>query len=172
MTFIFLLFFGFIFQTSSTDNIITPDEATLVPIYSLEMIAANKTAQQGASICIGVSIRNFQKIMSMQYSLKWDKKILEFKEVKKFGLPYMSSRNFGAHKAAEGMLTFAWYDQDVRGISMPDGHTIYELCFEVVGGSGSKSYLEFTGFPTAKEISNADGAFLDLKGTPGLVKIQ
>ncbi len=138
----------------------------------LTLTASNKTAQTGKEVCIDVAVKDFQKILSMQYSMKWSPKQLKFKEIKGLNLSGLSESNFGNHVTEKGLLTFAWYDPNIRGISIPDGTTIYQVCFDVVGKSGDKAYFQFTNHPTIIEISNAQGNFLDLNGSTGLIKIR
>lgn len=138
----------------------------------LTLAASNKTAQSGKQVCIDVTVKDFQKILSMQYSMKWSPKQLKFKEVRGINLAGLSESNFGNHITDKGLLTFAWYDPNIRGISIPDGTTIYQVCFDVVGAAGAKAYFQFTNHPTIIEISNAQGNFLDLNGSTGLIKIR
>ena len=138
----------------------------------LTLTASNKTAKVGSEVCLDISARDFNQILSMQYTLKWNAKDLKFKTVRKFGLPGLTEQNFGQNNADKGFLTFSWYDQNLRSITVPDGTNLYQICFDVAGKAGQKAYLEFTGMPTSVEISNMDGGLLDLNGVPGVVKIQ
>jgi hypothetical protein len=108
----------------------------------------------------------------MQYTMKWNTKALRFKELRKFGLAGLTAQNFGQNSADKGILAFSWYDQNLRSVTMPDGSSLYQVCFDVIGQSGDKSYIQFTGSPTAVEISNADGGLLELNGVTGVVKIR
>ena len=151
----------------------------LMPKYQNDMVsqtltltASTKTAASGSEVCLDISTRDFQQIMSMQYSMKWKPALLAFKRVQKFGLPGMSAQSFGTNNASKGVLSFSWYDQNLRSISLPDGSSIYQVCFEVVGASDKKAYLEFTSVPTIIEISDVHGGLLELNGVTGSVKIQ
>lgn len=139
---------------------------------TLTLTASTKTANTGSEICVDVTTRDFNQILSMQYTMKWNTKALKFNDLRKFGLPGMTAQNFGQNNADKGILAFSWYDQNLRSVTMPDGSSIYQVCFDVIGQSGDKSYIQFTGSPTAMEISNADGALLELNGVTGVVKIR
>jgi hypothetical protein len=151
---------------------LAPASRTLPPAAALTLSATNKTVDKGTQVCVEVRAKDFQQILTMQYSMKWDKNVLKFKEVKSFGLPGMSVQSFGTHLAEKGILTYSWYDANIRGISKPDGHKLYEVCFEVTGQPGSKSYFQFTDYPTIIEISNSAGNFLELKSENGLIKVR
>lgn len=138
----------------------------------LTLQASAKTAMSGKQVCLDVSVRDFRDILSMQYTMKWSPDKLKFSRIDGLNLPGLGSANFGAHGSDKGLLTFAWYDSNVRGITVPDGTTIYQVCFDVLGNSGEKAWFQFTGYPTIIEISDKEGNFLDLKPVNGVVKIQ
>ncbi|MEZ4935192.1 MAG: hypothetical protein R2788_24040 [Saprospiraceae bacterium] len=52
-------------------------------------------ASKGSETCVSVKVSQFNDIVSMQYTMKWDPAILTFKEVKNFGLPGLEEANFG-----------------------------------------------------------------------------
>ncbi|RMG83971.1 MAG: hypothetical protein D6714_08890 [Bacteroidetes bacterium] len=139
---------------------------------ALTIMASNKTAQSGKEVCVDVSVKDFQKILSMQYTMKWQADKLRFKRIDGLNLPGLSASNFGTQATQKGLLTFAWYDPNIRGISLTDGSSIYQVCFDVIGKAGDKAYLQFTGYPTVIEITDAQSNFLDLNATPGIVKIR
>ena len=140
---------------------------------TLNLAISSKTAPKNSETCVTVTARNFNGIVSMQYSMKWDKNVLKFKRVQGFNLPGLSANNFGNQLAEkEGILTYSWYDANVRGITRPDGANLYEVCFDVTAGAGSKSSIQFTDVPTVKEISNSDSQFLALEGAAGTVEVK
>lgn len=144
----------------------------LPPVATFTLTASDVVAEKGTEVCIEVKARDFNQILSMQYSMNWNVKMLKFKEVRNYNLPGMSKSNFGEHLANQGKLTFSWYDPNLRGLSKPDGFRLYEVCFEVTGEKGSKGKFEFTGQPTLVEIANAAGVFLDLKTEGGSVEVK
>lgn len=142
------------------------------PVAALTLAVSNLNAQKGEQVCVTVTAKNFEQIISMQYSMKWDEKVLKFKELKSFGLPGLNQNNFSAHLAAKGTLTYSWYDPHLKGATKPDGATLYELCFEIVGEPGAKSQFEFNSLPTVVEIANSSGVFLELKTEGGMVEVN
>ncbi len=142
------------------------------PVPALTISASNVSGDRGKEVCVELKAAGFEQILSMQYSMKWDNKVLKFKEVRGFGLPGLSANNFGTSLVFEqGVLTFSWYDQQLRGLSKPDGVKMYEVCFEVVGEAGNKSPFEITSEPTVIEITNGSSQFLQLKTENGSVQV-
>ena len=140
--------------------------------YGLTLTAASTTAQPGKEICVAVTAKDFDRILSMQYSMKWNRNVLRFKSVESFGLPGMTAANFGTQNTEKGLISYSWYDQNVRGISRPDGTTLYELCFEVVGERGTKGYVQFTDHPTPTEIADSGSNILPLTKHSGIITVR
>ena len=142
------------------------------PVATLTLTTQDLEVEKNKEVCVSVTANGFEQILTMQYSMNWDPNLLTFKNFKRFGLPGMDGRNFGQHLLEKGILTFSWYDQSLHGITKEDGVLLYELCFEANGEKGSETSIEFTSKPTLVEISNANGAFLDLRADIGKIVIQ
>lgn len=142
------------------------------PVGALTLNATETVAAKGETVCVEVKTKDFEQILSMQYSMNWNPNVLKFKEVRNYGLDGMNVQSFGTHIVQKGMLTFSWYDPALRGFSKPDGTRLYEVCFEAVGAPGSKSKFEFSGKPTEVEITNSSSVFLELKTKAGEVRIE
>lgn len=134
--------------------------------------AYNKTVTPGQEICMDIYGRQFTDILSMQYTLQWNPDVLEFKEVKGFAISGLSKENFGAHRTKEGLLTFSWYEPYLRGVTIPDGATIYQVCFTVKAKTETNTKLEFVNAPTPVEIVNSSEIFLSLKGEGGTIRVK
>lgn len=142
------------------------------PVATFTLTASDVVAAKGEMVCMEVKAKDFEQILSMQYSMNWNPSVLKFKEVRNFGLNGMSLQSFGAHLIDKGILTFSWYDPSLRGFSKPDGHKLYEVCFEAIGNPGSRAQFQFNGKPTTVEIANSSGVFLDLRTTGGTVTLK
>ncbi len=148
-------------------------EPTRPPVVgSLPLAISNAAVTKGEETCLSVTATQFSDIVSMQYTMTWDPAILKFKEVKGFGLPGMNAQNFGARAADKGILAYSWFDANVQGISIADGKSLYEICFEANGESGSSSSVQFADTPVVIEISNSNSQFLDIAAKNGTVKIE
>ena len=139
----------------------------------LDLLLPSRTATKSNEICIPVTARNFNGIVSMQYTLQWEAQVLKFKRLQGFDLPGLNANNFGTHRSEkEGLLTHSWFDSNVRGINRPDGAKLYEVCFDVIGDTGKKATLRFSDNPTVREISNSAGALIPLNGTEGVITVK
>lgn len=157
-----VLFFAVVFTGSF--------EAAGQSAVSLNVGRASGTP--GSTVCVNVSASAFRKIISMQYSMKWDSQVLELTSVKDFRLPFLSQDNFGLTKAKSGILSFAWIDNNLKGVSLPDGSPIFQLCFKIKGKPGTSSAIAFTPQPTPYEIANVYEQLLQLVGNRGEIKVK
>lgn len=139
---------------------------------SLTLGTFQKNTSVNETVCVPIYARDFYEIVSMQYTLQWNTEQLEFQSFSNFNLPQLSQRNFGLQKRKDGLLTFAWYDPKLRGISLPEGTVLYELCFKVIGGKGSVARLSIVNQPTVIEVSNAQSQLLPLQTEMGKINIR
>ena len=105
-TFLFFASFTFLPTQKNTVN------------NNLTLTAATKTGTPGGEVCLDITARDFNQILSMQYTMKWNAKQLKFKDLRTFGLPNMNAQNFGQTNTSKGLLSFSWYDQNLRSVSV------------------------------------------------------
>jgi len=129
--------------------------------------ASDEAGQKGDLIYVDVNVSDFNKVVSMQYSMNWDPSILQFEKVQNFKLKALSSENFGTEQAKDGNLLMAWYDPSVQGVSMNSGTVLYQLVFRVIGTNTNKSRIRFSGKPLIIEVMKADGTPLPFNNTNG-----
>lgn len=138
----------------------------------LLFVLADQTAAKGDTLCLDVQVRDFTNIMSMQYSMNWDPKILKFLRLDGFNLKDLSQNNFGFNRTAQGSIGTSWFDYAVQGITIPDGAVIYKVCYQAVGEPGTKTEVIFSNEPVIIEISNSAEQLLGLAFKRANITIQ
>lgn len=138
----------------------------------LTLGVANQTVKSGSPVCLNVQVSDFNQLLSMQYSVRWDPAMLDFKSVQNFQLGGLGPEDFGAHRAEEGILTSVWIDENLQGVTIPDGATIYQICFQVTGSAGQSTEVSFSDGPTPFEVVNLKEEVVELKGVAGRVRIN
>lgn len=131
-----------------------------------------KTAAVGETICVPVTASDFSGILSMQYTLQWDTRYLEFETITNFGLPWLSGSNFGDQKADQGLLTVVWIDNSLRGVDRSPDQVLFDICFKVKAGRGQKAYIGLTEEPTPFEVVNRAEEVILLNPVAGGVLIK
>ena len=134
--------------------------------------ASDESGQRGDLITVDVNIGDFSKVVSMQYSMNWDPKVLQFEKVQGYQLKDLTSDNFGTAEASKGNLLLAWYDPSVQGVNLPAGTVIYQAVFRVIGENTNKSRIRFSGKPLLIEVMQADGTPLPFNNTNGFFTFQ
>lgn len=129
--------------------------------------ASDESGQKGDLIIVDVNVSDFNKVVSMQYSMNWDPTILQFEKVQNFKLRALSSENFGTEQAKDGNLLMAWYDPSVQGVNLNSGTILYQVVFRVIGTNTNKSRIRFSGKPLIIEVMKADGTPLPFNNTNG-----
>ena len=132
---------------------------------------SDSEATTGERVCVDVVATSFTNVMSMQYTIEWDPSLLQFAALGKFQLKDLTTNNFGAHMATQGKLTFSWFDQALQSVSVPDGTSIYQLCFEAIGAAGSSTQIVFSEMPVPFEISNKVGDIIRFDHQPATIRI-
>lgn len=100
------------------------------------MLIDTVVGMQTQLVSVPIRAYAFNDILSMQGTLDFDTSVIVYNSVVNYGLPYMSTANFGTTQVNDGRLSFSWYDQDLSGETLVDSTIIFELVFTVVGGIG------------------------------------
>jgi len=143
---------------------------------SFAVVLDSTTAKSGQIVCIPVFAQGFSNIVGYQYSLEFNEQVLTFHHTQKYALPDLGAVNFNMY--LPGVLTTAWTDPVVSGVSRENGAVLYEVCFTAVGSVGSSSPVTPGG--TLPPVVGGAGVY-NLNGedlwnpnlnAPGLVEIN
>ncbi len=117
--------------------------------------ASADSAQPHGLLTARVTAGAAHDLTTAQFTLTWDPTILRYRDIEQFGLPGLSSGNFGLALANQGKLTFSWDDPGATGVTIADGSVVFAIDFDVIGQPGSASSLTFADAPTVREASVA-----------------
>lgn len=134
-----------------------PGQVCIENPFLFKLTAPEVYSGQFSNICVDVTVENFNQLTNTEYSINWDPDILNFTGLVSTGLlPNFSSSSYDISNASDGNLTIDWASlNQVLGTSVPNGTSIFQLCFEVLGFSGECSPIAFTNFPQATLINSA-----------------
>lgn len=141
----------------------------------VEISATSAATEVGESVCIPVTVENFQSILGMQLSMHWAPEVIRFDSISNINLPSVDSTNFGTPDELEpGTLTFSWADNTQNGISLPDDEVLFELCFTAIGSgcspvtfSDSPTPIQFYGLDQTELPFNTISGTVNTSGEPG-----
>lgn len=152
-------------ESSTANKMKTKVATTTSPnksVASKQVIISGKdmTVKSSEEFCIDVQVTNFIDVVSMQYSTNFDSKVLEYVGVKNSSLKDLSIKpnvNFARAPNENNTLRLTWFVQDLQGISLYDGSTIYQVCFKAIGKSGTQTEVDFAEKPMAGEVGIKSG---------------
>ncbi|MCB0642837.1 MAG: hypothetical protein KDC44_14410 [Phaeodactylibacter sp.] len=129
------------------------------------------TALPGENICIPITGENFTDIVSMQYVIEYDPSLMVFTGVDNIN-PSIPDFNAAVFNDTGGEFILSWFDFSLSGVTLPDGATLFEICFNVIGNLGQCTDLVFTENGTTQmEVVSTSGP-IDLVGLPGQLCIS
>lgn len=104
------------------------------------------TTQPGATVTAAVTVTNFDSVLAAQFTLQWDPTVLDYQGLGNFNSALgVAAEDFGAPGGSpvltNGVLTFSWFDENLSGVTVPDGTVIFTVSLTVIGSAGSASVL-------------------------------
>ncbi len=112
--------------------------------------------QQNNTLRLDINVKNYNNILSQQFTIVWNEQALNYKEVTNFILPISGPQGsyFGTNNISNGTLTFVWFDPDVPlnepGYSLSDCSTIFSVEFDII--SSQSPDFDFGNSPTLIEV--------------------
>ena len=96
-------------------------------------------AEPGDTVCMPVTVTNFNNIVIVQFEIIWNSDVLDFVEIANPGTPKINI-NSDFNLSGPNALKFIPFGFDpFNGETLPDGTTLFEVCFRVIGIPGSTS---------------------------------
>jgi hypothetical protein len=130
-----------------------PSPSQLIEQPHVLIQAASVSGRAGSSVLVPVTVRQFDHVTSLQFTLQWNPALLRFDGVEDFGLPGLGFGSFGTNAEAAGKLTFSWDDPAGPGARLDDGSRLFHVRFVLRGAAGTCATLSFGDRPTLKEVS-------------------
>ena len=114
--------------------------------------------EPGDTVCLSVTVENFDAIGAMQLPINYDPTVLEFL--------YTENDAFAdAVQFSPGptVVNYVWFDVNGLGVSLPDGSLLFDVCFEIIGLPGTSSPVTISSNHNLDlEVGNIDGMVLPI----------
>lgn len=127
-------------------------------------------AQNGNTVCLDVTVENYDQIGIFQFTLDWDPAIISFSEITNID-PSLAGIGFNEDQVGNGILTGTWFDITFVGFSLPDGATLFTVCYDVIGNPGESSPVNFIDNPTPVEIGDPNANSVPFSINNGQVNV-
>ena len=146
-------------------NVLNPASAQLT------MMVDTVSGNQGDQVLVPVRVNGFTDLLSMQGTIVFDSAVVSYVGVEQFGLPALSSGNFGTTNVGIGQLTFSWFDGDLSGESLADSSVVFAIRFDLIGNVGDSSIIDFDSIPTPLEFVDTGFNIISASYQAGVVSI-
>lgn len=163
------------FQWQTDNNVVLPSQTvdgkvTIVaaPSEDITFEVENKTIVKGKTECVKVLTKHFDNMKVTQFGFQFDTTHLKFVEAKETGL----SNTSVANPPNSDKINFLWGNA-TESVSLPDGASIFELCFEAKGDCNSSSVIKIGDVGDLNEVlvDNQDGAVTPVIFKEGTINI-
>ena len=148
---------------------------SLVGQDTVHLDLPTQNVEQGENIAVDVVVAGFENVVGAQFTMKYDKEVINYLDVDNFGIASINkNNNFGIPADENGVISFLWYDFLAQGVSLEDGTTLFTVHFVAIGSNGEYSDIVLdtsSNILNIIEISNADGEVLPFEITDGKVTI-
>ena len=125
------------------------------------------SAKIGDEVTVPVMAESFDGIAGYQFTLNWDPSVLEL-----IGHEGMATEAwFGEGKIDQGSLLVSWNHETGGLINLPNGSTLFNLRFKVIGEAGTSTMISANGSRMAAEAYNENLDVLEVKSHDGSFKV-
>ncbi len=121
-------------------------------------IAPTTSGFPGDEIVVPIITSGFSSVKALQFTFRWNTQFLTFVNLGTLGLPNMASDNFNTNSAASsGYVALSWDYPNAGTVDLPEGATIFEARFRLIGAPSNTAAMFFDNSPTPLEV--IDGNF-------------
>lgn len=129
------------------------------PADNVKFIFPELTVPPNKSICVPITVENFNNMIGAVFSIEWDETVLKFTGIQNEHpelLPDFTAANLNTANVNQGNLGVVMLETDAGDfINIPNGGTLFEVCFDAIGPKDACSGLTITNNPTQVEASGA-----------------
>ncbi len=130
-------------------------------VSGLTLWADSVVANQNDTVLMPIRVKDFEIIRGVQGTIGFDPAVADYINVEQFGVPGMSSANFGETQVDMGNLMFSWNSPTQSGENLPDSAILFSIRYHVIGPGGSDTDISFLGAPTPMEIVDSNLTILN-----------
>lgn len=135
------IFVGFSIQTGLSTALISACEVSPTSPKGMDPVIFSFgciDGEPGDTICIPVTVENFNAIVIAQFEIYWNSSVLDYIEISNPGTPrinVIADFNLSGPNA----LKFIPLGFPIDGETLPDGTVLFEICFRIIGFPDSTS---------------------------------
>lgn len=140
---------------------------------SVNIAFPQDNALPGESICVPVTVTNYNDVVGFSFSVQWDPSVLFYTGVQNPNPvlinPIFNNSNLNENLVGQGALGVLYYNQAAAGSTLAAGDTLFEVCFIVTGQLGNCSGIGLTNLPSGVQMENSMGGNYAVTVDTGLI---
>ena len=138
-------------------DIVTVPDPVVISIPAFE-------ADSGDGVCFPVVASDFVNVEDFAFSICFDPSVINFTQIINLNIPGVSISDFN-----NGSGTVSINYNGNTAINIPDGTTIFDICFNVVGAPGTSSAISFCNTPVPIDFTDTNGTNIPTSFSNGQV---
>lgn len=114
----------------------TCTDPTCANASNLALIGGTVSGKKGTNVCVPITVKNFNNMLSAQGTIGWNPLLLKFTSLTvpaTGGIPDFKTSDINQTNAANGVLTYVWFKNDTQPTTVPDNTVMLNLCFDILG---------------------------------------
>lgn len=129
------------------------------PSGSTAIILPEATTPPGSNICVPVTVNNYANAVGISFTVDWDETLLNFQGTQSVNPIFSGTDNFNFNtgNVAQGLLGAVQFNQNNNPVTLANGDTLFEICFNTLGQLGDCSPLYITNALTNINVTNEFG---------------
>ena len=140
----------------------------------LAIVIPSSTENCETDVEIPISVVQFRNLLSLQFSIGWDKEKLNFLSVSNYGPSslQLAAGNFGTNNVNNGSMSFSWNDGNLAGLNLADSTVLFKLKFAVIGIHGTSTLVKILNTPAQTEAINTSLSSVPTNVVDGNIAIE
>ncbi len=126
---------------------------TVLPAEVVEITVGSVAGAAGGSVGIPVTIRNFSKVRSLQFSIQVDDPTVASITSVTTAAPFATA----VTNIALNVATFSWFDPSNAGLDLVDDELVMTLNVDLIGLEGQMTDISLLNSPTPIEVTQGCG---------------
>lgn len=132
--------------------------------------------EKGDEFCLPVEVEDFDDIGIISFTYRWDPRVVSFANIRNVhpAIDEDDEDKIGGNfdRTDEGWFSVMWLDLNtLESISIPDGESLFEVCFTVTGEIGDQTPVYLDGSEIPVDFASPEPAELPFKINNGTITI-
>lgn len=137
-----------------------------------EFFVEAATVDAGGEVRVNVRGNNIGDLVGLQYSLAWDKEVLEYEGIENIAFDKDMGESFNLSRLDTGRIGFLLVDPEQDGFNLPDSSLMFTFVFTASTSVGVQTTITWVEDPLEAVVLDNDGQTVTTTYTEGTVTVM